>query len=619
MLQGQLFRIKRVTDSAAGISARSAIALFAMVARRKTFFLAVLATLLFYLPSLQNSSVNAGFLYSGDVMGFYWPSLAKAHALMSNWHFTGIDFSLFNGSSDFFLTSNFFGVHPFFVIYSLLTSSQATTLRDVAQAMVVALALHSFISCYFSIKLLSEFFDIPFLPASFAAIGFAFSLFVMNALCEPQFVFCAASLAWGAYAALDFERNRTASRLLIAVMPVLLGFLGGYIPIGVACLALSVVLVAVKVFLFSDATVTIEQRVRRFIVAMLPFCVASLISAPYLLGAYQFLVDSPSSKMASVFFSAHQLADLPQAILRLVSFRLEQPGPFYEGSVTWGLIAVSIVVLFILDKNRVLALSEAEWKLLKVSSVIYFITVLATFGAYSVVSDLVFYLVPQVGKMHIYQRFLLPAHLMFCLMVILMLKSVMQNRHTLPVGAMALVYAVATLAAAYIVARHQELAKNIGLNNHLVFELLLAFLFALVLLFPGDRFIYIVTIVLFTLPALDRIYDYSVMGARLEDQRKVQPRRNSGSLAQGEEQRSFGVALPDAQPNGFGGCGQVCLRRKTELDVVAHVVEEPRQLLADGRGIPGEPGRRVPHQRIVEVRQQARDGSTCLAHFRRPD
>ena len=46
------------------------------------FVFALLMTALFYFPSLRNGSRDAGFLYGGDVLGFYWPYIAKLQSLL---------------------------------------------------------------------------------------------------------------------------------------------------------------------------------------------------------------------------------------------------------------------------------------------------------------------------------------------------------------------------------------------------------------------------------------------------------------------------------------------------------------------------------------------------------
>src|SRR5688500_7475972 len=44
---------------------------------RAEFTFAMALTLVFYFPSLIDASVNAGFIYTGDVLGFYWPAMLK--------------------------------------------------------------------------------------------------------------------------------------------------------------------------------------------------------------------------------------------------------------------------------------------------------------------------------------------------------------------------------------------------------------------------------------------------------------------------------------------------------------------------------------------------------------
>ncbi|HEX2545412.1 MAG TPA: hypothetical protein VHL79_11065, partial [Ramlibacter sp.] len=121
MIQQQLVRLQSLGIRMSEAAARYAAAAAQAAPRRGAFWLSLLVTLLFYYPALRQGSANAGFVYSGDVLGFYWPSLIKLHSLLSSWHFDAVDFSLFNGSSDFFLVANFFGVHPWFVLHALLT------------------------------------------------------------------------------------------------------------------------------------------------------------------------------------------------------------------------------------------------------------------------------------------------------------------------------------------------------------------------------------------------------------------------------------------------------------------------------------------------------------------
>jgi hypothetical protein len=481
---------------------------------------AILVTGVFYYPSLRNGCRDAGFLYGGDVLGFYWPYIAKLQSLLSRHHFVALDFGQFNASADFFLAANFFPCHPLFVAWALCTRPEAATFQEAGRILVWAVALHSFIACYFSIRLLTRFFGLQFWQAAFAAAAFAFSVYAVDAHGEPMYVFCGSVLPWAAYAALDYQEGRGFRRLVLAAFPVLVGYLAGYVPLGVACLGIAAVLVGIKLLLLSNDTLPLETRLSQFLTALLPFVAGTFVAAPYLLAVFFFLKASPSASTASLFFSAHQLAEVPQSILRMLSYRAPIPGPFHEFSVTWGVIAIAVAALFLLSSRTLESLSQREWTLLKAAGLIYFTIVLSIFGQHSVVSDMVFYFVPQVGGMHIYQRFLLPGQLLFGVMMALMLKAVIDARPVHGLRIAFVVFTAACFTAAFVVIHFAAPASGFGLNNYVVFELLLGALCMGALLVPDSTFAYIATLALFTLPALDVMYDRSQGGSTFDEQRK---------------------------------------------------------------------------------------------------
>ena len=484
------------------------------------FVFALVMTTIFYFPSLRNGSRDAGFLYGGDVLGFYWPYIAKLQSLLSRHQFVALDFSQFNASADFFLAANFFPCHPLFVVWSLLSSPETTTFQAAGRILVIALAIHSFIACYFTLRLLTKFFRLDFWTAAFAAAAFAFSIYAINAHGEPMFVFCASVVPWAAYAALDYEQHRGIRRLLMAAFPVLIGFLAGYIPLGIACLGISALIVGVRLFLLNDQGSALATRASRYFAALLPFCLGSVVAAPYLLEVFFFLKASPSASRASLFYSAHQLAEMPQSILRALSYRAGIPGPFNEFSITWGLIAVAVTAIFLLSSRTLDTLSRHEWTILKSAGFVYAAIALSIFGHHSVVSDMVFYFIPQVGGMHIYQRFLLPGQLLFAVMIALMLKALIDARPVLGLRIAFALFTTASFAVAFYVLHHPAPASSIGLNNYLVFELMLAALCMAALLVPDKTFAYVAAIALFALPALDVMYDRSQGGSTFDEQVK---------------------------------------------------------------------------------------------------
>jgi len=484
---------------------------------------AFLITCLFYFPAFKHGAVDAGLLYTGDILGYYLPAIIKTHSLLAAHNFTAIDYSLFNGSSDFFLSPNFFALHPGVVIYSLLIPFETATLHSTGLFLTFLLAVHSFLACYFSLKLFTRFFFFEFGLALLIATGFSFSGYMINALTQPPFLFCASIVPWATYSVLRYVEMPTWRLLLLASLPIVLGLLGGYLPMGIASLALSGVLAAAKLTFIGDNSKMWSERAAGVLLALVPFLVALLVVSPYLYAVYTFHAETSSASVPGLFYSAHQLAELPQGLLRVFSTHLSIPGPIYEFWLSWGVIAITIAAIFFLSMKVINVLTAFEWKLFKVAAIIYFVTVLAIFGEYSVVSDMVFYLVPQVGKMHIYQRFLLPGHLLFMVLLALMLKAVVDVRPPVAMRIALVILAVITVGVAITVAGSGTWIYGINPNNYLVFELILGCLFVCSLFVPGKNFVYIATIVLCMLPSLDQMHDLSHGGNAFEIQRKRIP------------------------------------------------------------------------------------------------
>lgn len=560
--------IARFGDELAWACSKGLVAMGHAVYRCRDLVFATLATLVFYLPSLIHGSTQAGFMYVGDTVGYYWPMLVKLKWLLSRHHFTALDFTQYNGSGDFFLTPNFFSCHPLFVLWALLTPASATPGEDAFRALVIGMAVHGFVACYFSLRLLRRFFGLDFPTAAFAALAFAFSVPMIHAHAGfPNFVFTAAVLPWAAHAALHFEERPNLRRLLLAALPVSLAFLGGYVPLGAACLAIAALAVGFRLLTSGDRAWQPVALVRRCGVALLPFLVGGIVVLPYLVAVVYFVKASPVADRHSLHFSAHELAELPQTALRILSFRYAVPGPKTEFSLNWGFVALGVFAVFLSSRRAMEALAPTEWALLKACGGLYFIIALAIFGQYSVVSDLFYYFLPQVGKMHIYQRLLLPAQVAFGVMLALMLKAVAVAKPSPGLGIGLASFGVLTGLAAFATGHQLPLAGSLGLNNYIVYELLLATLAMAALLIPGRRFGMVATSVLFTLPALDQMYDYS-----------------QGHWALPVQQRTHGVALDTAARQGVVDY----LRRFDDREIVKYADITPRWLPSGAETFPKE-------------------------------
>lgn len=490
----------------------------------RIFIISLLITLLFYLPALLHHSINAGLIYSGDILAYYLPAMMKSHSLLAGLHLTALDFSLFNGSSDYYLNANYFPLHPILVIYSLLIPINKSSVQSTGHFLVLMLAFHSFIACYFSLKVFTRYFLFEFAPALLIAIGFAFSWHMIAATMEPGFLFCTSIIPWTIYGALRYSEHHTFKLLLLASLPIILGLLGGYLPMALACLLLAVMMIVIQIlYLNVKAESNKEQHIITLIYALFPFILAFLITSPYLYAVYKFLQETSSVHATNLFYSAHQLAELPQTFIRMISSYFFVPGPSAEFTVLWGIIACTIFSLFFLSSTAMHALTNREWRLFKVVALMYFATVLAIFGRYSVLSSLVYYLVPQIGKMHIYQRFLLPAHLLLMVMLTLMLKALVESRPQFAIKTALVLLSLLAFAFAFLMSFRSNYALMFGFNNAFLFELMLGCLFAGLLLIPGRKFVYYGTVILFSFPALTQMYALTQDGNTFAEAVKRQP------------------------------------------------------------------------------------------------
>ena len=488
-------------------AAFAAIILAALVAR-KLLLTSIFITTIFCFPSLIQESRHAGFLYTGDIIGYYWPFLERINELLGAFTFTGIDIGHFNGSSELFLTSNVYSIHPIFSLYSILPLPKPSH-QQLGNIIVWVIAFHFFIFFYFSARLLSEFVSVHYGVALFGAAVAAFGSGAIGTFFEPEFLYSISSVSWCIYASLQFARTRNFLNLPVAAIPTVLFVAGGYLPLGISALFMAVASIVFYITVIQTDLATFAERIRALILAALPIAIGLIVCGPFLWASYVFLEASPSAGTASLFYSAHQMSELPQSVIRVLTSTFASPGPYYELSLQLGLIPVAIILLFLANINAVRVHSERDWDLLKFSAAAYAVTALAVYGAYSPFSDLIFYLVPQVGKMHIYQRFLLPGQLLIAIALAVMLHGLLHEEKQIPFGKIATVSFIVTLAAAFFVGRYPEEAVNWGLNNHLIFEFLVLTLFIASLAMPGYYFKSVVALCLVCLPSLGAMYNWS--------------------------------------------------------------------------------------------------------------
>jgi hypothetical protein len=476
--------------------------------RHFIFIASLFSTLIFYATSLMKGSKDAGFLYTGDMLGGVMPAVLKIYHLVSNHQFSGIDYSQLNGSVDNFLTVNFFSVSPLLIGSSIFLAPFDLGERSLNFLLVTLLAINSFLAFYFTVKLLTRFFKLELIYSLVAAFMFAFSIHMITSLNQATFVFSTALIPWIIYAALAYQSDKSYKNLFLGALPVILTFLGGYVP-----LALMALLISILFIVFYNFSKGFNHKsVNNFLISITPFLFGALIVSPYFMALLDFYRDSTANGRANISFSAHSLAELPQSFIRVISTKAFVHGPFYEMTLRFGLVPIAIIILFFFKDGAFKKLGLDKGLLLKFCAGVFFVLIFIQYGQYSVLSDMFYYFMPQIGGMHIYQRFLLPGQIFFAVGIALMLYGVVNNKQTSYIKYFILFTTAAILLMSFFVSRDPDFQSKYGLDNYFILELIALNVFLFSLLLPGKLFVSAVAIVAITMPSLDQMYDMTQYG-----------------------------------------------------------------------------------------------------------
>ena len=212
---------------------------------------AALATLLFYGESFANHSLSAGFLYTADCWNVWLPQIAKVISLVQHGAFSGIDFSTHGGASEFFIRAGLYPYHPLVLLYSVLARS--ASLEGLMRFTVTMLAVHSFLGCYFAVRLGTRYLKLRMGAAIFVAVGFSFSQQIVTAIGFCPFFLSTALVPWAIYSGLVHIDRPSIRQALLCSVPIFLTFLGGYSVMAFSSICLSWAFVAIYVFTSGSA------------------------------------------------------------------------------------------------------------------------------------------------------------------------------------------------------------------------------------------------------------------------------------------------------------------------------------------------------------------------------
>ena len=355
---------------------------------------ALIITLLFYQTSMHG--LHGIPLFGDNAEGTY-PAFQAVLYYVKHLYFYGYDQFTHGGGSEYFLRPNLPSYNIFFImagiLHAIIPSSAAMDLY------MGSIIFSTFLGFYYAQLLGVKLGLSKELALVFATI-FIFFPQSMSNMGTIQFYMIAVLLPMLIYVNLQLLDSSSFKKILFAITINVCYLFLGYVPLQLAGFALS--LLFILMYAYSYNLLKYEQIKRLSLVTLLTLIIISPIYLAY--KEFNLLVDTSSISSVSqvAWVGAYNFSDL-------FGFTLGKAGS-EAGLVSFGLLPILIMVYTFLNnifgKEKILLT-----KFSRLSLIVYSIYFLTLFGQKSIMSELMYYLVPIFGEMHFYTRYMLLFHI----------------------------------------------------------------------------------------------------------------------------------------------------------------------------------------------------------------
>lgn len=386
---------------------------------------AIALATIFFSPYLFQ--LNPQFNFFGDVSILYFPQFVEGYHLAKEGILAGIDFLTSNGSTAYFLRPN---IPVYYPPYQLIYALNFESVGSLARAFVFIAYAHSVVAAYYCMKIGRKYFQMDYGTSLLFAVLYSYAI-ADSALTAPPFYYVAALFPLLLYFAFQSVGMKSYRLVPLYSIPYILVFLSGYLPLDVNAVLITVLFTMVYFWQSKGSlTESLGLNLRKL---LSPIALASIIVLPLYLAMFYYHKHVPGLP-EGVWSSAHQFSFGAGDIFALLSraFPASNPGtgaPF----VKLGLAPVTLIILAFTQRNK-LGLTVVDAKIIALALSVFFFYMLLAFGQSSGLPDLFYFVVPVIGKMHLYGRYLLIASFFFFLAVALSFKYLIQIREALPLG-----------------------------------------------------------------------------------------------------------------------------------------------------------------------------------------
>ena len=370
---------------------------------------------------------NPQFNFFGDLYNLYFPQFVEGYHLAKNSTFSGIDFLTNNGASAYFLRPNIPAYYPAFQLVYLVFSFD--TIEGLARALMVILYAHSVLALYFSVRIGRKYFQMDRSTSLLLGVlFFGAAAYQYNII---PFYFATTLFPLMLYFALKSIKESSWWRLALYSFPFVMVLLSGYLPLDINAVLLAFLFVLV--YFWADDSGNKQPLAMKLARLMVPVGLACVVVLPLYLAILKYNKLMPGLPVG-VYYSAYELYYQSKDIFALISKGFIASAEGSESpSVILGMAPVLLLLIAFTHRKR-LTLTSLEARVVAASIIIFSFYLLLVFGQASGLPHLFYYLVPGLGKMHIYGRFLPTATFFLYLSVAIVFKHLVEIRAELPIG-----------------------------------------------------------------------------------------------------------------------------------------------------------------------------------------
>ena len=386
------------------------------------FTTSIVFTLLYFGIDLYRIDNNLG--YPSDMVNLYFPHFIQFYEHINAGNFQFGDFLTANHSTELVLRPNLSGFNPIYFLFSLI---EVDTFDGYMLLFTFIHIFYTFIGVYFAQLLAKRFFKLHRLYALFFAVLFIFSSQSFMAAGFAPFFFIHMSLPMLLYFVLRVKRMTFYNALLTSGIFVFV-YLQGYLPLSV----FSIVMVVSVYFVYYYYLIPAKGSfgIKNFMIEnknlFSALTLSSIVVLPYYLAMLFY-----NAVASSVPIDIANIVDLDvyhlnfKDLMGVISYGIYLHSKTETYSLYLGLIPISIVVYYVFNTHH---MSSFHKKAVFVFTVIFGLTFLISFGDFFALADLFYFLVPALGEMHIYSRFMLISHVLSSLAIAILFVYLIRHK-----------------------------------------------------------------------------------------------------------------------------------------------------------------------------------------------